>query len=181
MPPTLLSRLSFCFTALTILLSPPSLFHTLSKFFLTKSVPRVSPCSISPFPYLSSLTNMSTLLLLVRSDLPHIPVFVLTYISRCHRLEILPRLCHLALLRGCLPLVLCVYDEYLPLVSSLTRHFSPPVVIETKNRTLEETAALFDGDEAAAQIQAAAHAPQLQNENMDEKSSGSYDEKAPRV
>jgi hypothetical protein len=51
---------------------------------------------------------------------------------------------------------------------------SPTVVIETKNRTLEETAALFDGDEAAENIQATAHARQLQNEIVDEKSSGSY-------
>jgi len=50
------------------------------------------------------------------------------------------------------------------------------VVIETKNRTLEETAALFDGDEATEQIQAAAHARQLENEIVDEKSSGSYHE-----
>lgn len=55
---------------------------------------------------------------------------------------------------------------------------SSTVVIETKNRTLEETAALFDGDEAAEQIQAAAHAGELQNENVDEKSSGSYHEQA---
>jgi hypothetical protein len=55
---------------------------------------------------------------------------------------------------------------------------SPTVVIETKNRTLEETAALFDGDEAAEQIQAAAHARQLENENLDEKSSGSYHDQA---
>ena len=31
-----------------------------------------------------------------------------------------------------------------------------PVVIETKNRTLEETAALFDGDEAAEELAGAA-------------------------
>jgi len=80
----------------------------------------------------------------------------------------------MALLRGRLPLVLCVYDEYLPLVFSLIPHLSLIVVIETKNRTLEETAALFDGDEAAEKIQAAAHAQQLQNEKADEKSSGSY-------
>lgn len=127
MPPTLSSHSSFCSTALTILLSPPSSFHTPSKFFLIRFALRVSPCSTSPFPYRSSLTNMSTLLLLVRPDLlayPISPTFVLTYISRCHRLEILSRLRHLALLRGCLPLVLCVYDECLPLFFSLIHRFS---------------------------------------------------------
>jgi sugar porter (SP) family MFS transporter len=49
-------------------------------------------------------------------------------------------------------------------------------VIETKNRTLEETAAIFDGDEAAEQIAAAARAHDLANEKMDEKSSGSFHE-----
>jgi sugar porter (SP) family MFS transporter len=46
-------------------------------------------------------------------------------------------------------------------------------VIETKNRTLEETAALFDGDEAAEQIAAAAH--HVEGEK-DEKSSNSFHE-----
>ncbi|KAJ3491276.1 hypothetical protein NLJ89_g11353 [Agrocybe chaxingu] len=46
-------------------------------------------------------------------------------------------------------------------------------VVETKNRTLEETAALFDGDEAAEQIAAAAHAV---DSDKDEKSSGSFHE-----
>jgi sugar porter (SP) family MFS transporter len=43
-------------------------------------------------------------------------------------------------------------------------------VIETKGRTLEETAALFDGDDALAQIAAAAH-------NDDASSSSSFTEK----
>jgi hypothetical protein len=49
-------------------------------------------------------------------------------------------------------------------------------VIETKNRTLEETAALFDGEEVAEQIAAAAAARDLAASDKDEKSSGSYHE-----
>ncbi|KAF8155844.1 hexose transporter [Crassisporium funariophilum] len=45
-------------------------------------------------------------------------------------------------------------------------------VIETKNRTLEETAALFDGEESVEQITAAAHG----HDEKDEKSSGSFHE-----
>ena len=59
----------------------------------------------------------------------HIP-FVLTYIFRCHRLEILPRLCHLAVLRGCLPLVLCVYVECL-----LFLLVNPPQQLSSRLRT----------------------------------------------
>ncbi|KDR80298.1 hypothetical protein GALMADRAFT_62198 [Galerina marginata CBS 339.88] len=50
-------------------------------------------------------------------------------------------------------------------------------VIETKNRTLEETAALFDGEEAAEQLAAAAHHTEQHSDNeKDEKSSGSFRE-----
>ncbi|PPQ96765.1 hypothetical protein CVT26_006254 [Gymnopilus dilepis] len=49
-------------------------------------------------------------------------------------------------------------------------------VVETKNRTLEETAALFDGEETVEQLAAVA---QHQNENeKDEKSSSSFHETA---
>lgn len=51
-------------------------------------------------------------------------------------------------------------------------------IIETKNRTLEETAALFDGDEATEQIvqQAAAHTGIGADirEDVSEKGSSSY-------
>ncbi|TFK44085.1 general substrate transporter [Crucibulum laeve] len=52
-------------------------------------------------------------------------------------------------------------------------------IIETKNRTLEETAALFDGDETVAMIseKAAEQAGLAQNENTD-KQSNTSDEKA---
>jgi MFS family permease len=53
-------------------------------------------------------------------------------------------------------------------------------VIETKNRTLEETAALFDGEEAVEQIAAATHQGP-HHENVDEKSSGSYHEEIPKL
>jgi sugar porter (SP) family MFS transporter len=55
-------------------------------------------------------------------------------------------------------------------------------VVETKNRTLEETAALFDGDQATEQISAAAaqHAG-VAHEVRDEKSSGSFHEQAPQL
>lgn len=53
-------------------------------------------------------------------------------------------------------------------------------VIETKNRTLEETAALFDGDSATAQIAAtAAQQAGVTHDVKDEKSSGSFHEQAP--
>lgn len=54
--------------------------------------------------------------------------------------------------------------------------FSTIVVIETKNRTLEETAALFDGEEVAEQIAAAAAARDLASSEKDEKLSGSFHE-----
>ncbi|KAI0828601.1 general substrate transporter [Trametes gibbosa] len=44
-------------------------------------------------------------------------------------------------------------------------------VIETQNRTLEETAALFDGDELAHIAQAAQRATEVRHEDYDEKSS----------
>ncbi|PPQ78613.1 hypothetical protein CVT25_010577 [Psilocybe cyanescens] len=50
-------------------------------------------------------------------------------------------------------------------------------LVETKNRTLEETAALFDGEEVAAQLAATAAQNELR-EKDDEKSSGSFHEKA---
>ena len=53
---------------------------------------------------------------------------------------------------------------------------APTVVIETKNRTLEETAALFDGEEVAEQIAAAAAARDLAASEKDEKLSGSFHE-----
>lgn len=57
------------------------------------------------------------------------------------------------------------------------------VVVETKNRTLEETAALFDGEDILNEIvvQAAAqvHEPHI-NDN-DEKLSDSFHETTPEV
>jgi len=54
----------------------------------------------------------------------------------------------------------------------------PTVVVETKNRTLEETAALFDGDSATEKIvgTAAAHAGVMHDIKhvKDENSVGSY-------
>ena len=45
-----------------------------------------------------------------------------------------------------------------------------PVVVETKNRSLEETAALFDGEEVAEQIAAAAHVSEgKDHSSVDEK------------
>ncbi|KAF9467734.1 hexose transporter [Collybia nuda] len=53
-------------------------------------------------------------------------------------------------------------------------------VIETKNRTLEETAALFDGDSATQQIAGiAAQQAGVAHDIKDEKSSGSFQEQAP--
>ncbi|KAF5381387.1 hypothetical protein D9615_008322 [Tricholomella constricta] len=50
-------------------------------------------------------------------------------------------------------------------------------VIETKNRTLEETAALFDGDSATEQIAAtAAEQADVAHDVKDEKTSGSFQE-----
>ncbi|KAG5646741.1 hypothetical protein DXG03_002423 [Asterophora parasitica] len=55
-------------------------------------------------------------------------------------------------------------------------------VIETKNRTLEETAALFDGDDAAQQITAvAAQQAGVTHDIKDEKSSGSFQEQSPEL
>lgn len=45
-------------------------------------------------------------------------------------------------------------------------------IVETKGRTLEETAALFDGEEAAAELQEAAAGHRV----VDEKTSGSFHE-----
>lgn len=61
-------------------------------------------------------------------------------------------------------------------------HHLKSVVIETKNRTLEETAALFDGDEVTEQIAgiAAQQAGVTHDIGVtDEKSSGSFHEQAP--
>ena len=44
-------------------------------------------------------------------------------------------------------------------------------VVETRNRTLEETAALFDGEDLDKIHQAAAHAADVRHEDYDEKSS----------
>jgi len=53
-------------------------------------------------------------------------------------------------------------------------------VIETKNRTLEETAVLFDGDEVAERItETAAQQAGVTHDMKDEKSSGSFQEQAP--
>lgn len=56
----------------------------------------------------------------------------------------------------------------------------PIVVIETKNRTLEETAALFDGEDATNLIVGQAvgqiHEPNVTDEKMDEKLSESLHE-----
>ncbi|KAF8887527.1 hexose transporter [Infundibulicybe gibba] len=53
-------------------------------------------------------------------------------------------------------------------------------VIETKNRTLEETAALFDGAEVTEQIaEQAAHQAHVAHDVSDEKSSGSFHENTP--
>jgi sugar porter (SP) family MFS transporter len=53
-------------------------------------------------------------------------------------------------------------------------------IVETKNRTLEETAALFDGEEAVEHITAAAHHGGAVDEK-DEKSSGSFREDLTKV
>lgn len=44
-------------------------------------------------------------------------------------------------------------------------------VVETQNRTLEETAALFDGDELSNLHQATARVTEVRHEDYDEKSS----------
>lgn len=44
-------------------------------------------------------------------------------------------------------------------------------VVETQNRTLEETAALFDGDELSNLHQATARVTDVRHEDYDEKSS----------
>ncbi len=51
-------------------------------------------------------------------------------------------------------------------------------IIETKNRTLEETAALFDGDGAAQHLHSGAVADLSPSTEKDEKSSGSLHEHA---
>jgi MFS family permease len=53
-------------------------------------------------------------------------------------------------------------------------------IVETRNRTLEETAALFDGEDAVQEIQAAAHHGAHIDEK-DEKSSGSFREDLNKV
>lgn len=51
-------------------------------------------------------------------------------------------------------------------------------VVETRNRTLEETAALFDGEEVTEKLaqQAISHtgATEFREDGIDEKSSGDY-------
>lgn len=59
-----------------------------------------------------------------------------------------------------------------PRSNLITRHSS--VVIETKNRSLEETAALFDGEDATDQIANVAH--NKVDEPHDEKHSDSFQE-----
>ena len=54
------------------------------------------------------------------------------------------------------------------------------VVIETKNRSLEETSALFDGEEAIEQITAAVHTDAILSPT-DEKASDSFKEELPKV
>ena len=50
-------------------------------------------------------------------------------------------------------------------------------VVETKNRSLEETAALFDGDEAVTQLAAATAHDTRDDHRVDDKDSGSLPEK----
>lgn len=70
------------------------------------------------------------------------------------------------------------HDLFMILVLTST---VPVVVLETKNRTLEETAAIFDGEDVVERIAAAAHGVATGANDKDEKSSESFHEEVAKV